>query len=102
MAWGKRGIASYTGVSSGGVVNFQLALPKTAWDERARFVVTHPADDTYQAVNSLGAHFKVTKPTPTPPSPCVRAKRRARSLALLRQRRGECLHEKGPPRRAFP
>jgi hypothetical protein len=88
-AWPERGIASYRGISSGGVVNFQLALPETAWNQRARFIVSHPADGTYQAVNSSGAHLKVTKPAPTPLSPCVLAKRRAHSLGrqLKRLRR---------------
>lgn len=80
-AWANGGIASYTGVSSGGVVNFQLALPETAWGKSTRFIVSHPADGTYQAVNSSSLHLRVTKPTPVPPSPCVLAERRELSLA---------------------
>ncbi len=89
VAWRERGIASYTGVSSGGIVNFQLALPETAWGKNSRFIVSHPADGIYQAANSSSLHLRVTTPTPIPPSPCVLATRRARSLArqLTRLRR---------------
>jgi hypothetical protein len=100
VAWREGGIASYTGISSGGVVNFQLALPETAWGKNTRFIVSHPADGTYQAVNSPSLHLKVTKPTPTPPSRCVLAKRRARSLARrLKRLRRHARRARGRARR---
>ncbi|HWT90539.1 MAG TPA: hypothetical protein VN179_05435, partial [Solirubrobacterales bacterium] len=49
VTWDGGGSASYTGVSSGGVVSFQLALPETAYGERAIFVARHPADGSYIA-----------------------------------------------------
>jgi hypothetical protein len=101
VAWSEGGIASYSGVSSGGIVNFQLALPETAWGKNVRFIVSHPADGTYQAVNSSGAHIKVTKPAPTPPSPCVLAKRRTRSLGRqLKRLKRQARSARGINRRA--
>jgi hypothetical protein len=96
------GIAAYTAVSSGGVVNFQLALPETAWNKNARFVVTHPADGTYQTVSSSSQTIKVTTPTPTAPSPCVLAKRHARSLARqLKRLRRHAARARGRSRRVL-
>ncbi len=60
VTWPK-GSASYTGVSSGGVVGFQLALPTTAYGERATFVASHPADGTYIGVSSR-LRINVVKP----------------------------------------
>jgi hypothetical protein len=83
VSWPDGGVASYTGVSSGGVVSFQLALPETAYGKNARFVVSHPADSTYQGVEAEGLTVKVAKPKPPPPSPCELAETRA--LVLKRQ-----------------
>jgi hypothetical protein len=77
------GVASYTGLSSGGVVSFQLALPETAYGKNAHFVASHPADGTYQAVVTPQLTVKVAKPKAPPPSPCERAE--SRVLALKRQ-----------------
>jgi hypothetical protein len=80
VTWTHGGSASYTGVSSGGVVAFQLALPETAYDERGTFVVGHPADGTYiEAVSRLGLNIK--EPKPPAPSPCLLAERRELTLA---------------------
>jgi len=81
VTWDGGGSASYTGVSSGGVVAFQLALPETAFGEQATLVVSHPADGTYQGVSSPKAYVKVARPKAPPPSPCVLAERRVLSLA---------------------
>jgi hypothetical protein len=101
VTWDGGGSASYTGVSSGGVVSFRLALPETAYDKRAIFVVTHPADGTYIGASSrLGINVK--KPIPPPPTPCSRARRRVASLARevgRLQRRAR--HATGPARRAL-
>jgi hypothetical protein len=79
VTWDGGGSASYTGVSSAGTVGFQLALPETAYDERATFVVTHPADGIYMEASSrLRANVK--KPEAPPPTPCFLAERRERSL----------------------
>jgi hypothetical protein len=79
VTWNGGGSASYAGVSSGGVVAFQLALPETAYGEQATFVATHPADGSYLEVSSrLRANVK--KPKAPPPSPCTLAERRERSL----------------------
>jgi len=86
VSWGNDGTASYTGVSGGGVVGFQLALPETAYGKNASFTVSHPADGTYQAVSSAKLRVPVAKPKTPPPSPCVLAERRARSLKAQYQR----------------
>lgn len=79
VTWGRGGSASYAGVSSGGVVSFQLALPETAYDERAVFVASHPADGGYIAASSRVA-LNVKEPGPTP---CSRAMKL--ELSLKRQ-----------------
>jgi hypothetical protein len=82
VTWEGGGSASYTGVSSAGGVGFQLALPETAYDERATFVVTHPPDGTYMEASSrLRANVK--KPKAPAPTPCFLAERR--ELSLKRQ-----------------
>jgi hypothetical protein len=83
VTWTGGGSASYTGVSSGGVVSFQLALPETAYGNQAAFVVSHPADASYQGVTSPKAEAKVAKPKPPGPTPCSIAESRA--LTLKRQ-----------------
>lgn len=80
VTWPGGGSASYAATSGGGVVGFQLALPETAWTSRADFVVSHPADGTYQGVSSTRLRAQVAKPKALPPSPCVLAERRALSL----------------------
>jgi hypothetical protein len=74
------GVASYTGLSAGGIASFQLALPETAYGKNATFVASHPADGTYQAVSTPKLIVKVAKPKPLPPSPCEIAERRAPTL----------------------
>jgi hypothetical protein len=83
VAWPEGGVASYTAVSAGGSVGFQLALPETAYGKQATFVVSHPADGTYQAVTTPKLEALVAKPKPLPPSPCALAERR--ELTLSRQ-----------------
>jgi hypothetical protein len=76
VTWGRGESATYSSVSSGGIVSFQLALPETAFDERGIFVVSHPADGSYIAATSrLGINIKEAAPTP-----CSRAARIERSL----------------------
>jgi len=76
VTWTGGGSASYTGVSVGGIVSFQLALPETAYDERGTFVVGHPADGTYVAA-SARLRLNIKQPGPTP---CSRAQKLERSL----------------------
>jgi hypothetical protein len=83
VTWREGGVASYTGVSSGGVVSFQLALPETAYGKSATFVAFHPADGSYQEVIAPKLRVKIARPTAPPPSPCELAERRA--LVLKRQ-----------------
>jgi hypothetical protein len=76
VTWNGRESATYSSVSSGGGVSFQLALPETAYDERGTFVVSHPADGSYVAATSkLGINIKEAAPTP-----CSRATQIERSL----------------------
>jgi hypothetical protein len=83
VSWADGGVASYSATSSGGTVGFQLALPETAYGKSASFVVTHPADGTYQGIESEKQRIKVARPKPPPPSPCELAETRA--LVLKRQ-----------------
>lgn len=100
VTWPGGGVASYTGVSGGGVVSFQLALPETAYGKNATFVASHPADGTYQAVTTPTLTVKVAKPKAPPPSPCETAESRA--LALKRQfkrLKSHARHAVGPKKR---
>jgi hypothetical protein len=81
VTWPGGGVASYTGVSSGGVVGFQLALPETAYGKQASFVVSHPADGAYQGVTTSKLEAKVAKPKLAAPSPCLIAERHVHALA---------------------
>ncbi len=81
VSWPGGGSASYTALSSGGAVGFQLALPETAFGRQATFVVSHAADGTYQGVSSSKLQVKVAKPKPPGPTPCFLAERRELSLA---------------------
>lgn len=83
VTWPGGGVASYTGVSSGGVAGFQLALPETAYGKQASFVVSHPADGTYQGVTTSKLEAKVAKPKTPAATPCSLAERR--ELSLTRQ-----------------
>ena len=80
VTWPGGGVASYNATSAGGSVGFQLALPETAYGKQATFVVSHPADGTYQAVTTPKLDALVAKPKPAPPSPCALAERREHSL----------------------
>jgi len=98
VTWDGGGSASYTGVSSGGVVSFQLALPETAYGERAIFVARHPADGSYIAASSRLA-INVRKPGLTP---CTRAQRVERSLRRQHKRlKRQANHAQGTTRRAL-
>jgi hypothetical protein len=79
VTWDGGGSASYTALSSGGVVTFQLALPETAYNQRGTFVVTHPVDGTYAAATSR-LRLNIKEPGLTP---CSRAE--AIELTLRRQ-----------------
>jgi hypothetical protein len=83
VTWDDGGIATYTGVTAGGVASFQLALPETAYGKSATFVASHPADGNYQAVETPKLTVKVAKPKAPPPSACQLAETRA--LVLKRQ-----------------
>jgi hypothetical protein len=80
VTWPGGGTASATGISAGGTIGFQLALPETAFGKEVTFVASHPADGTYQAVSSPKLQVKVAKPKALPPSPCLLAERHALSL----------------------
>ncbi len=98
VTWAGGGSASYTGASSGGVVSFQLALPETAYGERATFEVGHPADGSYIAAWSR-VRMNVKEPGPTP---CSRAMKS--ELSLRRQYKRLARHAKrahGDTRRAL-
>jgi hypothetical protein len=102
VTWPKGGVASYAGVSAGGVVNFQLALPETAFGRQASFVVSHPADGTYQAISTEKLLAKVAKPQPAGPTPCSLAEARVVSLRrALRRLTRRARYAKGRSRRAL-
>lgn len=99
VTWPRAGVASYTGLSSGGVASFQLALPETAYGKTATFVVSHPADGTYQGVTTPKLEAKVAKPKAQPPSPCLLAERRVLSLKRAYHRlRRRAAHARGAAR----
>lgn len=83
VTWPDGGIAGYTGVSSGGVVSFQLALPETAYGKKAAFTVSHAADGSYQGITAPRLLVPVAKPraTTTQASPCAKARRHRDALA---------------------
>lgn len=85
VTWREGGVASYTGVSSGGVVSFQLNLPETAYGKSAHFVAFHPADGNYQEVVAPQQTIRIAKPPAPAPSACELAEGRA--LVLSRQYR---------------
>jgi len=86
VTWSDDGVASYSGVSSGGVVSFQLALPETAYGENARFAVSHPADGTYQEATAPTTTVKVARPRAPEATPCEKARRQAHALARQHRR----------------
>jgi hypothetical protein len=83
VTWREGGVASFTGTSSGGVVNFQLNLPESAYGKGATFVAFHPADSNYQEVVAPKQTVRIARPAAPPPSACELAERRA--LVLKRQ-----------------
>jgi hypothetical protein len=103
VTWSGGGIATYTAPSSGGSIGFQLALPETAYGKQATFVVSHPADGTYQAATTPKLEALVAKPKPTPPpspSPCQLAERRELSLARqLKRLKRHASNSRGTARR---
>jgi hypothetical protein len=102
VTWPDGGVASYTAVSSGGAVSFQLALPETAWGKQATFVAGHPADGTYQAVTTAKLQALVAKPKPPGPTPCDLAERRQLSLKRQFKRvRRHAGRARGPTRRSL-
>jgi hypothetical protein len=81
VTWPGGGVAGYSAASSGGSIGFQMALPETAYGKQATFVVSHPADGTYQAVTASKLEALVAKPKPPGPTPCALAERHELSLA---------------------
>jgi hypothetical protein len=86
VSWANGGVAGYAGVSAGGGVGFQLALPETAFGKSATFVVTHPADGTYQAATAPRLVAKVAKPKAPVATPCELARSHAHVLARQHRR----------------
>jgi hypothetical protein len=82
VTWGRGESATYSAVSGGGVVSFQLALPETAYDERGTFVVGHPADGSYMAASSR-LRINIKEPGVTP---CSRAAQTERFLRRQHKR----------------
>lgn len=102
VTWPGGGVASATGVSSGGVVSFQLALPETAYGKQATFVAGHPADGTYQAVTTGKMEALIARPKAPAPSPCLLAEHRERSLARqLKRLKRHANQAHGAARRAL-
>jgi hypothetical protein len=81
VEWGDNFTASYTASTAGGQVVFPLALPESAVNQGASFVVTHPADGAYQAV-SAKLRARVTRAVASAAEiACARATRKAHALA---------------------
>jgi hypothetical protein len=83
VTWGDNGSASYTGTTVGGQVVFPLALPESAVNQSATFLVTHPADAAYQAVSAT-VRARVT-PAIASAAEIACAKATQKSHALARQ-----------------
>jgi hypothetical protein len=80
--WSGGGIATYTAASIGGGLTYGLALPETAAGKTVTFVISRPADSTYQGIESNKLSLSVTKPAPAVnAAACEGAKRRVTSLA---------------------
>lgn len=80
--WSGGGIATYTAASVGGGLTYGLALPETAAGKTVNFVISRPADSTYQGIESNKLSLSVAKPKPTvDAAACEGAKRRVTSLA---------------------
>jgi hypothetical protein len=102
VTWPGGGVASYTGISSGGTVSFQLALPETAFGKQATFVVSHAADGTYQGVTTPKLEALVAKPKAPAPTPCALAERRALAFARqLKRLKRHAARARGPARAAL-
>ncbi|HET6999552.1 MAG TPA: hypothetical protein VFI03_13310 [Solirubrobacterales bacterium] len=102
VTWAGGGVASYTGLSSGGAVGFQLALPETAYGKSASFVASHGADGVYQAVTAPKLQAEVAKPkvVRTTTSACVKARRHRQALARQYKRLSRnARYARGPTRR---
>jgi hypothetical protein len=99
VTWREGGIATFTGTSSGGVVGFQLALPETVFGKNANFMVSHPADGTYQGVSAPKLRITIAKPKPPGPTPCSLAEKRELSLARqLKRLKRHAAHAHGSTR----
>jgi hypothetical protein len=80
--WSGGGIAAYTAASVGGGLTYGLALPETAVGKTVNFVISRPADSTYQGIESNKLSISVTKPAPAVnAAACEGAKRHVTSLA---------------------
>lgn len=93
VTWPGGGTASSTGISSGGTVGFQLALPETAYGKTATFVVSHAADGAYQGASSPKIQVLVAKPKTPPPSPCLLAEQHVLSLKRQYKRLAHHAHQ---------
>lgn len=99
VTWREGGIATFTGISTGGVVGFQLALPETVFGKNADFTVSHPADGTYQGVSAPKLRINIAKPKPPGPTPCSLAEKRQLSLARqLKRLKRHAAHAHGATR----
>jgi hypothetical protein len=52
VTWGRDGIAAYSATTAGGQVVFPLALPESAVNKNATFLITHGADASYQEASA--------------------------------------------------
>jgi hypothetical protein len=52
VTWGRNGIAAYSATTIGGQVVFPLALPESAANKDATFLVVHGADPSYQEASA--------------------------------------------------
>ncbi|MBA3866767.1 MAG: hypothetical protein H0X42_10575 [Solirubrobacterales bacterium] len=87
VRWHGGGIATYTAASIGGQIAFQLALPESALNQRASFVVGRGPDAQYQAAEAPVVKAKVTSAVlPAPSSACKKAAAHAHILSRQQHR----------------
>jgi hypothetical protein len=68
-SWGSRGYTQYSATSSGGNLNFPVALPPETIGQTVTFTVIRPVDPQFLAAQSAGMVVKIARPKPAAVTP---------------------------------
>jgi hypothetical protein len=99
VTWDNTNVANYTAASLGGQVSFVLALPESAFHQRAIFVVSHGADE-YQPISARAPIQVMPSVQSAQEVACAKATQRAHVLARQRHRlQTQSRRARGPLRR---